>query len=72
MDYRAGGRGGVSGHGLGLGDGPVVVGRAVAGESGQHAAGCSSQITGVIPFEQTIFLWQSLALTAVLDASSRS
>jgi len=31
---------------------------------------CVLAITGVIPFGETIFLWQSIALTAVLIAVS--
>ena len=42
-----------------------LVGRAIAGKPASLPTGLLS-ITGVIPFTETIFLWQSMLLTLVL------
>jgi short-chain fatty acids transporter len=65
MDYRAGGAAAY----LGMGS---VWAMGLSSSAAQLQANPASMppsllaITGVIPFEQTIFLWQSLALTAIL------
>lgn len=65
MDYRAAGAAGV----LGLG---ATWALGLSSSAAQLQANPASlpkallDITGVIPFEQTIFLWQSLAIVAVL------
>ena len=65
MDYRAAGAAAY----LGLG---AVWAMGLSSSAAQLQANPASMppallaITGVIPFEQTIFLWQSIALTAVL------
>src|SRR5512145_928442 len=65
MDYRAAGAAAY----LGMGS---VWAMGLSSSAAQLQANPSSmppallQITGVIPFSQTIFLWQSIALTAVL------
>ena len=57
--------GGLPGPRRDLGDGPVVVGGAAAGQCREPAQELLP-ITGVIPFSETIFLWQSVVITAVL------
>lgn len=65
MDYRAGGAAAY----LGMGS---VWAMGLSSSAAQLQANPASMppsllaITGVIPFQQTIFLWQSLALTAIL------
>ena len=54
---------------LGLGSRLVLIGRAAAGERRQHAAGLLAE-TGVIPFSQTIFLWQSMLCAVILTVVS--
>jgi short-chain fatty acids transporter len=69
MDYRAAGAAAY----LGLG---AVWAMGLSSSAAQLQANPSSMppellaITGVLPFSQTIFLWQSIALTAVLIAVS--
>ncbi len=69
MDYRAAGAAAY----LGLGS---VWALGLSSSAAQLQANPASmpaslvQVTGVIPFEQTIFLWQSLALAAILIAVS--
>lgn len=69
MDYRAAGAAAY----LGLG---AVWAMGLSSSAAQLQANPASMppallaITGVIPFDETIFLWQSLALTAVLIAVS--
>jgi short-chain fatty acids transporter len=69
MDYRAAGAAAY----LGLG---AVWAMGLSSSAAQLQANPASmppglvEITGVLPFSQTIFLWQSIALTAILIAAS--
>ena len=49
-----------------LGDGSFVLGRAAAGEP-RELPKALLPIMGVIPFSETIFLWQSMVVTVVLS-----
>ena len=59
-------RGGLSRARRDLGAGPQLVGGAAPGQPREPAEERCSPITGVIPFTETIFLWQSMLIAAVL------